>query len=94
LTKTNQTKRPKKRKPEFSEGHSAHQDFEKTMKALFGAPKSSKKGEDYTEGKKAKEGLNMRESWRIRENRTPSSIQISQLFPPFRFLPRIAGTGG
>jgi 16S rRNA C967 or C1407 C5-methylase (RsmB/RsmF family) len=44
LTKTNQTKRPKKQPPEFAEGSKARQDFESAMKALFRAPKTHKKG--------------------------------------------------
>jgi len=45
LTKTNQTKRPKKRQPEFLEGPKALRNFEGAMKTLFRAPKP-KKGKD------------------------------------------------
>jgi len=44
LTKTDRTKRPKKPKPEYEEGHQAQANFEKTMKALFRAPKKPIKG--------------------------------------------------
>jgi len=36
----------KKRTPEFSEGQKAQENFEKTMKTLFRAPKNPKKGKD------------------------------------------------
>jgi hypothetical protein len=46
LTRTSQTKRPKKPTPEYEEGPKAQQNFEGTMKALFRASKVSSEKKD------------------------------------------------